>query len=133
MFCLFALARSNNTSALRPTTAAPAAANGSVQTLGSAILSIQTESLTPGTYQVTAITRTDGSTIFLGLISVQDPTAQPEREAGDSRNHDDSTHQSRTLISRSELHLPQGLTIADLSRINVSDLRGNHILTATLL
>jgi len=121
-----------NNVALRPTLAAPVAATGTVQVQGSSSLSIETESLAPGTYRVTGVARQDGSTVLLGLISIRDPSTGPERQAGDSHNRDDSTHQSHLLLSRCEIQLPRGITIKDLLRIVVTDLSGNHLLVAIL-
>jgi hypothetical protein len=118
--------------ALRPTAGAPAGAKGSIEAFGADSLSLKTQGLRPGVYELRAVEKTEGDSVFLGLLSVSDPRLGPERQAGVDRQEDNSTHQSDLLESRSEVKLPPGVKPADVARIVVSDVSGNELLVAEM-
>ncbi len=121
---------------LTNTPAAPLAARGSAELQTSSLsvtnsptLSLSTQGLLPGTYNIYAERRSDGVFVFLGAVTVRDPAASPDAEAGDSKNSRSSTHSTDGLATQTAMPLPPGLAIADIRGVRVSNV-GNTVLLA---
>ncbi len=116
---------------LTNTPAAPGAA-GSATLLGGgtngASLSLETRGLDTGNYEISAISKSDGATLFVAAFVVHDPTASPDVQAGQSRKEDNATHQSTDLASRTVVQLPPGLDANNFAQIIVTRLGGSVVL-----
>ena len=115
-----------------PTPNAPVGTRGTLDVLGPATVSISLQTVAQGTYEVTGLTRSNASFVFLGRVSIIDPTLAPSPKAGGRLREQNTTHQAQALHSRSEIHLPVGLNVSDLSRIAITDLEGNEIMAVNL-
>jgi hypothetical protein len=108
------------------TPAARTGASGSLSIEGSTI-TLEIEGLGPGNFQVAAVNG-DGDWVNLGIISIVDPSEEPQRETGDSRNAKSVTHERDFLSCRVQLQLPGGFNPAELQQVLLLDLGGNVLL-----
>lgn len=116
--------------------AAPTSASGAVQVQSqgasgrqSTLLAVQTHGLLPGFYKIEVERAADGVFLLAGSLRINDPSASPEREAGDSKNEKSSTYSGEGLETRTEVPLPKGMTLAEVGGVRVST-AGNTVLLA---
>lgn len=111
---------------LTNTAAAPASAKGTAE-LQPGLVSLNTQGLSPGRYDLVAVKKSDGSALPLGVLTISDPTLSPDREANDSKKEANDSEQSPTLTTQTRLALPAGLDATDIGQLRVS-FHGNDML-----
>ena len=118
-----AAATGGDATPLLATSAAPAGATGTMEFQrengGRTSLHIRVQRLSPGAYRLYGKQKSDGKKISLGLMSVPDPTAQPDREANQNSKTDSSTHATEVLQVETRVNLPPAVIASDLGKISI--------------
>jgi hypothetical protein len=120
---------------LTRTVAAPYGAEGSV-TLQSSnspagaqlVIEIEAQGLTPGKYRLEYAEVPSGRWSELGFITITDPDATPDLEAGASRHEDSSAHAAEGIKSRIAIAAPAGVPPGRIRYIRFTDLGGTVLL-----
>jgi hypothetical protein len=91
------------------------------------VIAVETQGLTPGVYR---IKYGEGSNDVreLGLITIRDPDAIPDVEAGGNRHEDSTTHHSEGIRSRIVIVLPVDVAPNKIRYIRLADLGGTVFL-----
>ncbi len=113
---------------LTNTAAAPIGAGGSAEFKRPDSLLLKTRGLTSGIFPVLAVRKSDGARVRVGMLSLQNPTRTPDRQANEDSRSDTVMHQAKNLQSRTELPLPPDLPATDIGQVIVAGTGGNDLL-----
>jgi hypothetical protein len=95
---------------------------------GTTSVSLRTQGLWPGHYELRVVRRSDGAIVPVAVIAISDPTLAPDKQANDSKKQDNSTHQTEVLTSLTHVQLPEGWDLGNVQQLVVSTMNGNDVL-----
>jgi hypothetical protein len=117
---------------LRPNERAPAGASGVARfetENGAATLAVTLQGLSPGSYRLSAVRKSDQAAVALGTIEVTDPTATPDTDTSQNRKERNNTHQATRLQVQAKVSLPPELPPANIAEIRVTSPDGAVLLS----
>ena len=112
---------------LKATPIAPAGAAGSGQ-LKANLLTLHLTRLGPGTYELKAIRRADGTGEKVGTLTIVDPTASPDRDATDNKKEASASPDQVRVDTDAQITLPAEVAKESISRLVLMDRGGNAVL-----
>ena len=111
---------------LKPTTAAPVGAQGTITIEGS-MLTLEIQRLKPGPYQIAINQSSNAQPRVLGVINIPDLDLVPSREAGGNNQGAPGGHQTQRLVCKAQLQLPADVRFSPTTQFLVMD-RGGTVL-----
>ena len=112
---------------LKATPIAPAGAAGSGQ-LKANLLTLHLTRLGPGSYELEAIRRADGTGEKVGTLTIVDPTASPDRNATDNKKEASASPDQVRVDTDAQVTLPDEVAKESISRLVLMDRGGNAVL-----
>lgn len=112
---------------LKATAIAPVGAAGSGQ-LNANLLTLHLTRLGPGSYELEAIRRPDGTGEKVGTLTIADPTASPDRDATDNKKEASASPEQVRVDTDAQVTLPAEVAKESISRLVLLDRAGNAVL-----
>jgi len=112
---------------MKATAIAPAGAAGSGQ-LKANLLTLHLTRIGPGSYELEAIRRADGTGEKVGTLTIADPTASPDRNATDNKKEASASPDQVRVDTDAQVTLPEEIAKESISRLMLLDRGGNAVL-----